>query len=137
MSILYIFMYQYVIFSQVWLVKQRPTTLPVHSLDLQSTLSLLSHWFSMPGKSRHVFKKVNFIYFQESKNICELENININILDNYQGEENKIIILSIVRSNPEGKIGFLATNNRVCVALSRAREGIFNYRFNFLQLLQK
>lgn len=71
---------------------------------------------------------------QESKNICELENVNINILDNYQGEENKIIILSLVRSNPEGNIGFLATNNRVCVALSRAREGIFYYIFYFLQL---
>jgi hypothetical protein len=30
-----------------------------------------------------------------------------------------------VKSNPEGSIGFLATENRVCVALSRAKQGLF------------
>ena len=45
--------------------------------------------------------------------------------DNYQGEENDIIILSLVRSNSDGKIGFLKTENRICVALSRARCGLF------------
>lgn len=45
--------------------------------------------------------------------------------DNYQGEENDIIILSLVRSNPDKKIGFLKTHNRICVALSRARCGLF------------
>jgi superfamily I DNA and/or RNA helicase len=42
-------------------------------------------------------------------------------VDNYQGEENDIIILSLVRSNPENQIGYLKISNRVCVALSRAR----------------
>jgi helicase required for RNAi-mediated heterochromatin assembly 1 len=46
-------------------------------------------------------------------------------VDNYQGEENDIIILSLVRSNSENKIGFLKISNRVCVALSRARQGLF------------
>jgi len=46
-------------------------------------------------------------------------------VDNYQGEENKIVMLSLVRSNTEGKIGFLATDNRVCVALSRAQHGFY------------
>lgn len=45
--------------------------------------------------------------------------------DNYQGEENDIIILSLVRSNIEKKIGFLKIHNRICVALSRARCGLF------------
>ena len=45
--------------------------------------------------------------------------------DNYQGEENDIIILSLVRSNAEKKIGFLKIHNRICVALSRARCGPF------------
>ena len=45
--------------------------------------------------------------------------------DNYQGEENDIILLSLVRSNIEKKIGFLAIHNRICVALSRARCGLF------------
>ena len=45
--------------------------------------------------------------------------------DNYQGEENHIIILSLVRSNTENNAGFLKTHNRICVALSRARCGLF------------
>ena len=42
--------------------------------------------------------------------------------DNYQGEENDIILLSLVRSNNSNNtIGFLKIHNRICVALSRAR----------------
>jgi helicase required for RNAi-mediated heterochromatin assembly 1 len=46
-------------------------------------------------------------------------------VDNFQGEENKIILLSLVRSNKRGSIGFLQISNRVCVALSRARYGMY------------
>lgn len=47
-------------------------------------------------------------------------------VDNYQGEENEIIILSLVRSrNSKNRIGFLNVENRVCVALSRARSGFY------------
>merc|ERR1711871_636909 len=46
-------------------------------------------------------------------------------VDNYQGEENDIILLSLVRSNTIGSIGFLSISNRVCVALSRARHGFY------------
>ncbi|XP_077982503.1 NFX1-type zinc finger-containing protein 1-like [Glandiceps talaboti] len=46
-------------------------------------------------------------------------------VDNFQGEENDIILLSLVRSNPQGKMGFLNITNRVCVALSRARMGFY------------
>ena len=54
-----------------------------------------------------------------------LQGVRLTTVDNYQGEENDIIILSLVRSNPESNIGFLKTSNRVCVALSRARMGLF------------
>lgn len=55
----------------------------------------------------------------------------ISSVDDYQGEECTIIILSLVRSNHipskdgPGRIGFLKVSNRVCVALSRARNGLF------------
>ncbi|KAI5071830.1 hypothetical protein GOP47_0014081 [Adiantum capillus-veneris] len=57
----------------------------------------------------------------------------VSSVDDYQGEECKIIILSLVRSNSlptagsPGKIGFLAVSNCVCVALSRARDGLFMF----------
>ena len=49
----------------------------------------------------------------------------ISTVDNYQGEENDIILLSLVRSNNFDQIGFLKTSNRICVALSRARNGLY------------
>ncbi|KAL3857885.1 hypothetical protein ACJMK2_012514 [Sinanodonta woodiana] len=51
--------------------------------------------------------------------------VKITAVDNFQGEENRIILLSLVRSNKNRKIGYLNVPNRVCVALSRAREGLF------------
>lgn len=49
-------------------------------------------------------------------------------VDSYQGEENAVVLLSLVRSNnykDERSIGFLAIANRVCVALSRAKLGFY------------
>ena len=46
-------------------------------------------------------------------------------VDNYQGEENDIVLISFVRSNFNGDIGFLRTPNRVNVALSRAKKGLY------------
>jgi helicase required for RNAi-mediated heterochromatin assembly 1 len=50
---------------------------------------------------------------------------NVVTVDSYQGEENGIIILSLVRNNEHGDIGFLKVDNRVCVALSRAKCGFY------------
>lgn len=46
-------------------------------------------------------------------------------VDSYQGEENDIVILSLVRNNSKHNIGFLSVGNRVCVALSRAQRGFY------------
>jgi helicase required for RNAi-mediated heterochromatin assembly 1 len=54
-------------------------------------------------------------------------------VDSYQGEENEVVILSLVRSNSRHQIGFLNIDNRVCVALSRAKCGF--YLFGNGQLL--
>jgi hypothetical protein len=45
-------------------------------------------------------------------------------VDNFQGEEARIIIASLVRSNTAGKIGFLNEPQRVNVLLSRARDAL-------------
>lgn len=55
----------------------------------------------------------------------ELSQVRVTAVDNFQGEENEIILLSLVRSNGMGKIGFLKIPNRCCVALSRAKSGFF------------
>ena len=46
-------------------------------------------------------------------------------IDMYQGDENEIIIVSLVRCNPEQSIGFLNVLNRRCVAQSRAKCGMY------------
>ena len=46
------------------------------------------------------------------------------VTDNYQGEENDIIIASLTRSNGEGNIGFMSSPERLNVLLSRARIGL-------------
>ena len=53
--------------------------------------------------------------------------VRVTAVDNYQGEENDVIILSLVRSNEEESVGFLKTDNRVCVALSRAKNGLYAF----------
>ncbi|XP_034236170.1 NFX1-type zinc finger-containing protein 1-like [Thrips palmi] len=55
----------------------------------------------------------------------DARSIRVTTVDNFQGEENDIIILSLVRSNNGSGIGFLKLENRACVALSRARDGFF------------
>ncbi|XP_030831564.1 NFX1-type zinc finger-containing protein 1-like [Strongylocentrotus purpuratus] len=55
----------------------------------------------------------------------KFEGVKVTSIDNYQGEENDIILLSFVRSNNHGRIGFLGISNRVCVSLSRARKGLY------------
>ncbi|KAM3962671.1 NFX1-type zinc finger-containing protein 1 [Aphomia sociella] len=60
-----------------------------------------------------------------SKKYNTLRDVKITPVDNYQGEENRIVILSLVRSNRDGKIGFLTAANRICVAMSRAKEGFY------------
>ncbi|XP_048205561.1 NFX1-type zinc finger-containing protein 1 isoform X2 [Perognathus longimembris pacificus] len=61
--------------------------------------------------------------------------VKVHVVDKYQGEENDIILLSLVRSNQEGKVGFLQIPNRICVALSRAKKGM--YCIGNMQMLAK
>ena len=55
----------------------------------------------------------------------DFDGVRVCVVDNYQGEENDIVLLSLVRSNDDSKMGFLTEDNRVCVALSRARVGFY------------
>lgn len=46
----------------------------------------------------------------------------VNTIDSFQGQERDIIYISLTRSNPEGRIGFLSDIRRMNVAMTRARK---------------
>ncbi|KAI7570379.1 P-loop containing nucleoside triphosphate hydrolase protein [Hortaea werneckii] len=50
--------------------------------------------------------------------------ISISTIDNYQGEESDIVIVSLTRSNANGDIGFMSSPERLNVLLSRARKAL-------------
>ena len=49
----------------------------------------------------------------------------ISTIDSFQGQEKEVIILSLVRSNDDGDIGFLKDYRRMNVAITRAKEQLF------------
>lgn len=50
-----------------------------------------------------------------------LHNISVNTVDGFQGQERDVIMISMVRGNDEGRIGFLCDLRRMNVAITRAR----------------
>lgn len=50
--------------------------------------------------------------------------VKVKSIDGFQGGEEDIIILSTVRSNSDGSVGFLSSLQRTNVALTRARYGV-------------
>ncbi|KAM3486345.1 hypothetical protein MY8738_000561 [Beauveria namnaoensis] len=57
------------------------------------------------------------------KKLSEL--LRVATVDNFQGEEAKVVIISLVRSNEARNVGFLKTTNRINVLLSRAQHGMY------------
>ncbi|QCZ92822.1 AAA domain-containing protein [Salinimonas iocasae] len=72
---------------------------------------------------RHLIRKINSMPWARS--LLERRIVKVDTVDSYQGKENDIVILSLVRSNGRGTQGYVSSENRANVSLSRAKEALF------------
>ena len=100
------------------------------------TLSILKNYFEKIGKQRLIEEKIDTGIISPYKAQVQLlrnlirkdsffkpfrQQISVNTVDGFQGQERDIILISMVRSNDEGQIGFLRDLRRMNVAITRAR----------------
>ena len=83
-------------------------------LDERLDVGVISPYRAQVQYLRRLFKKKEF--FNPYRSL-----ISVNTVDGFQGQERDIILISLVRANDEGQIGFLRDLRRMNVAITRAR----------------
>lgn len=66
--------------------------------------------------------QVNYMLEHFTEEFQLTENVTINTIDSFQGQERDVIYISLVRSNDSGEIGFLKDFRRMNVAMTRAKK---------------
>ena len=108
----------------------------INKAEAELTLDTLQHYFERIGKQRLLDERIDVgiispyraqvqylrrllmkrEYFKPFRRF-----ISVNTVDGFQGQERDIIVISMVRSNDDGQIGFLRDLRRMNVAITRAR----------------
>ena len=108
----------------------------INKTEAELTLDTLQHYFERIGKQRLLDERIDVgiispyraqvqylrrllmkrEYFKPFRRL-----ISVNTVDGFQGQERDVIVISLVRSNDEGQIGFLRDLRRMNVAITRAR----------------
>ena len=108
----------------------------INKAEAEVTLLALQHYFNQIGKQRlldeHIDVGIISPYRAQVQYLRRLlmkreffkpfrRLISVNTVDGFQGQERDIIVISLVRSNDDGQIGFLRDLRRMNVAITRAR----------------
>lgn len=83
-------------------------------LDERIDVGIISPYRAQVQYLRRQIKKTGF--FRPFRHL-----ISVNTVDGFQGQERDVILISLVRANDEGQIGFLRDLRRMNVAMTRAR----------------
>ena len=83
-------------------------------IDENINVGIISPYRAQVQYLRHLIKKETF--FKPFRHL-----LSVNTVDGFQGQERDVIIVSLVRSNNDGQIGFLRDLRRMNVAMTRAR----------------
>ncbi len=108
----------------------------VNVAEAHLTLATLQCYFDKIGKDRILEERVDVGIISPYKGQVQLLRrllrqdkywkpfrslITVNTVDGFQGQERDVIVISLVRSNEQGDIGFLRDLRRMNVAITRAR----------------
>ena len=108
----------------------------INKAEAELTLLTLAEYFTKIGKKRVLEERIDvgiispyraqvqylkklikkYEFFKPYRRL-----ISVNTVDGFQGQERDVILISLVRSNDEGQIGFLKDLRRMNVAMTRAR----------------
>jgi predicted DNA helicase len=108
----------------------------INKAEAEVTLLALQHYFNQIGKQRLLDERIDVgiisPYRAQVQYLRRLlmkreffkpfrRYISVNTVDGFQGQERDVIVISMVRSNDDGQIGFLRDLRRMNVAITRAR----------------
>lgn len=108
----------------------------INRAEAQLTLDTLQEYFTKIGKQRILDERIDVGVISPYRAQVQLLRrlikkkeffkpyrglISVNTVDGFQGQERDIIVISLVRANADGQIGFLSDLRRMNVAITRAR----------------
>lgn len=108
----------------------------INRAEAQLTLDTLQEYFTKIGKQRILDERIDVGVISPYRAQVQLLRrlikkkeffkpyrglISVNTVDSFQGQERDIIVISLVRANADGQIGFLSDLRRMNVAITRAR----------------